>query len=111
MHLTALTDPSEFTERVLAFLQANEAVHNLLLSILADLSGGRTFGVANPLLSFVEDETGVRAVGVGLDHFVPHQEEQAKFLRRHPHDKGFGGVQDRAQTAGNVPRIDWFAHL
>ena len=64
MHLTVLTDPSEFTERVLAFLLANEAVHNLLLSILADLSGGRTFGVANPLLSFVEDETGVRAVGV-----------------------------------------------
>jgi len=64
MRLTVLRNPSEFAERVQDFLLANEAVHNLLLSILTDLSDGRTFGVATPLLSLVEDVKGVRAVGV-----------------------------------------------
>jgi predicted GNAT family acetyltransferase len=64
MRLTVLEDPGEFTDRVQRFLLTNETVHNLLLSVLADLSRGSAFGVASPVLSCVEDETGVRVVGV-----------------------------------------------
>jgi hypothetical protein len=65
------------------------------------------FGTARPLAAPLPGMglVVVQSVGIGLHDFTGFEKQQAEFIRGHARDKGFGGVESRAETRSDIFRV------